>query len=95
MRAHRLDPVSAILGLVALIAAILVIGGSTVPFDADVGPWLAIVAVAFGLLLLPWGLRTSRTHETMNDQPDDGDTINPPEPSTTTDATGKAQNRRE
>lgn len=57
MCSHRFDPVSAILALVALLAGILVIGGSTVPFDADIGPWLAIVALAFGLLLLPWGVR--------------------------------------
>lgn len=64
MRAHRLDPVSAVLGLVALVAAILVMVGSTAPFDADVGPWLALVALAFGLVLLPWGRRATRAIDT-------------------------------
>lgn len=63
MRAHRFDPVSAVLGLVALVAAILVIVGSTVPFDADVGPWLAVVALALGIVLLPWGRRGRPTEE--------------------------------
>lgn len=57
MRSHRFDPVSGVLGLVALVVAIMVMAGSTVPFDADVGPWLALIALAFGVVLLPWGLR--------------------------------------
>lgn len=74
MRAHQLDPVSAVLGLVALVAAILVMVGSTAPFDADVGPWLALVALAFGLVLLPWGLRSRRTPEPATG---DADAIDP------------------
>ncbi len=57
MRAHRFDAISAVLALVAMVAAILVMVGSTVPFDADVGPWLAVAALGFGLILLPWGMR--------------------------------------
>lgn len=57
MHSHRFDPVSAVLGLIALVAGVLTIAGSTVPFDGDVGPWLAVVALAFGVLVLPWGLR--------------------------------------
>jgi peptidoglycan/LPS O-acetylase OafA/YrhL len=61
VRSHRFDPVSAALGLVALVAAILVIAGSTVPFDAEVGPWLAAIGLLFGILVLPRSLRrTSR-----------------------------------
>jgi hypothetical protein len=63
MHSHRFDPVSAVLGLVSLVAAILVMVGSATPFDADVGPWLALVALAFGLVLLPWGIRAGRTTE--------------------------------
>jgi len=57
MQSHRFDPVSAVLGLVALVAGITLMAGETVPFDADLGPWLAIVALAFGVVLLPWGMR--------------------------------------
>ena len=66
MHSHRFDPVSAVLGLVSLVAAILVMVGSTSPFDADVGPWLALVALAFGLVLLPWGLRAARSVDAPN-----------------------------
>ena len=62
MQSHRFDPASAILGLIALVAGIMVMSGATVPFDADVGPWLAVVALAFGVVLLPWGMpRNART----------------------------------
>ena len=65
MRAHPFDPVSAILSLVALVAGIVVIAGSTLPFEANVGPWLAVIALAFGVLLLPWsvGRRSSAAVE--------------------------------
>jgi len=69
MQSHRFDPVSAVLGLIALVASIMVVAGQTVPFDADLGPWLAVVALAFGLVLLPWGMgRPART--TPADTPD-------------------------
>lgn len=70
MRAHRLDLISAVFGLVAVVAAILVIGGSTVPFEANVAPWLAVAALAFGVMLLPWSLRASRNTETPQDPSD-------------------------
>lgn len=73
MHSHRFDPVSAVLGLVSLVAAILVMVGSATPFDADVGPWLALVALAFGLVLLPWGLRAGQTA----DHPRGHDAIDP------------------
>jgi len=57
MQSHRFDPISAVLGLIALVASIMVMSGQTVPFDADLGPWLAVVALAFGVVLLPWGMR--------------------------------------
>ena len=69
MQSHRFDPISAVLGLIALVASIIVVAGQTVPFDADLGPWLAVVALAFGLVLLPWGMRRpART--TSADTPD-------------------------
>jgi len=40
-----------------------------VPFDADLGPWLAVVALAFGIVLLPWGMRRN-ARTTSADTPD-------------------------
>ena len=39
------------------------------PFDADLGPWLAVVALAFGIVLLPWGMRRN-ARTTSADTPD-------------------------
>lgn len=67
MHSHPFDPVSAVLALIALVAGILVIAGSTLPFEANVGPWLAAVALVFGVFLLPWSI--SRGHAPAD--PDD------------------------
>ncbi len=63
MRSHPFDPVSAALAFIALVAGILVIAGSTLPFEANVGPWLAATALVFGVLLLPWSVSRSRSAE--------------------------------
>ena len=60
MRSHPFDPVSAVLAFIALVAGVVVIAGSTLPFDADVGPWLAVIALVFGILLLPWSITRVR-----------------------------------
>ena len=60
MRSHPFDPVSAVLAFIALVAGILVIAGSTLPFEANVGPWLAAVALVFGVFLLPWSFSRGR-----------------------------------
>ena len=55
MHSHRFDPVSAILGVVAALAAVLVMLGDPAPLDgADVGIWLAIGLVLAGAALFPW-----------------------------------------
>lgn len=72
MRSHPFDPVSAVLAFIALVAGILVIAGSTLPFEANVGPWLSVTALVFGVLLLPWSVRRSRsTEQAADDSPAD------------------------
>jgi len=72
MRSHPFDPVSAILAFVALGAGVLVIAGSTLPLEADVGPWLAAIAIVFGVLLLPWSVSRDRAPATPEGEADDG-----------------------
>ena len=61
MRSHPFDPVSAVLALIALVAGILVVNGATVPLEGDVAPWFAVIALIFGLLLLPWTMFRRRS----------------------------------
>ena len=59
MTSHRFDPVSALFAVVAIATGAAVALGVTNPVrDADVGVWLALVGVAVGLLLVPWGRRS-------------------------------------
>lgn len=70
MTAHRFDPPSAVLGIVAIITGVLVMLGDTDPLSTNLGPWIAIGALAIGVALLPW----SRHHRnpSTQDAPDSG-----------------------
>jgi len=57
MTAHRFDPISAVLGIVAIVIGVLVMLGDTDPFASGLGPWITIGALAIGIALLPWGRR--------------------------------------
>lgn len=57
MHAHRFDPLSAVLGVVAIVAGILVMLGDTDPLSSNLGPWIAIGALGIGIALLPSGRR--------------------------------------
>jgi hypothetical protein len=57
MTAHRFDPLSAVLGIVAIVTGVLVVLGDTNPLSSDFGPWIAIGALAIGIALLPWRRR--------------------------------------
>jgi len=70
MRSHPFDPVSAVLAFIALVAGVVVVAGSTLPFDADVGPWLAVIALVFGILLLPWSITRVRAPQASEDDLD-------------------------
>ena len=63
MNAHRFDPVSAALGVVATGAGAAVIVGASDAIDSTAsGVWIAAIALAIGVVLLPWG-RRARTAE--------------------------------
>lgn len=57
MPAHRFDPLSAVLGIVAIITGVLVMLGDTDPLSTNLGPWIAVGALAIGVVLLPWRQR--------------------------------------
>jgi uncharacterized membrane protein YkgB len=61
MIAHRFDPLSAVLGIVAVITGVLVMLGSTDPLSTNLGPWLTLGALAIGVALLPWSRRHRKT----------------------------------
>ena len=70
MTAHRFDPLSAVPGIVAIIIGVLVMLGDTDPLSTNLGPWIAIGALAIGVALLPW----SRHHRdpSTQDAPESG-----------------------
>ena len=70
MRSHPFDPVSAVLALIALVAGILVVNGATVPLEGDVAPWFAVIALIFGLLLLPWTMLRRRSRPDVDGERD-------------------------
>ena len=70
MRSHPFDPVSAVLALIALVAGILVVNGATVPLEGGVAPWFAVIALIFGLLLLPWTMFRRRSRPAADDEND-------------------------
>lgn len=58
MTSHRFDPVSALLALAAIAGGLAVAFELTDPFgDADAGVWLAVLALAVGAVVIPWGRR--------------------------------------
>jgi hypothetical protein len=70
MHSHPFDPVSAVLAFIALVAGVLVIAGSTRPFEAEVGPWLAAIALVIGVFLLPWSVSRGHAPRPPDDDPD-------------------------
>ena len=60
MHRHRFDPVSAVLGVLAIVTGLLVATGALFGSTAaDIGWWLAAAGFATGLAIVPWGaLRT-------------------------------------
>ena len=69
MTAHRFDPLSAVLGIVAIITGILVMLGDTDPLSTNLGPWITLGALAIGVALLPWN---RHRNSSTQDAPDSG-----------------------
>jgi hypothetical protein len=54
MTRHPFDPVSAVLGVLALAVGIAVMVGGASTFAGGGGWWLAIAALVVGVALVPW-----------------------------------------
>ncbi len=62
MRPHRFDPVSAVLGVAATGGGVLVIVGADHAVESTaLGGWVAAIAIAVGVVVLPWGRRIRDT----------------------------------
>jgi hypothetical protein len=59
MQRHPIDPLSAALGVLAVVLGILVATRSLGGFGTSGGWWLAGAAVVVGVALLPWNLRSA------------------------------------
>lgn len=58
MNAHRFDPISAVLAVVAVVLGVVAISGIVDPFQqSDVGIWIAVAVIGIGLALIPWSRR--------------------------------------
>jgi hypothetical protein len=54
MTPHPFDPLSAVLGVLAVAAGVAVMVGGAATFEAGGGWWLAITALVVGVVLVPW-----------------------------------------
>jgi len=55
---HRIDPLSLVLGLLAIGLGVFVITGVADREDVNVGAWIAGAALVLGLGVIPWGRRS-------------------------------------
>ena len=64
MHRHTIDPLSAVLGLLAVAGGVIVAGGRADPLAGNAVWWIAIVALLLGVALVPWPRSThGRTAE--------------------------------
>jgi K+ transporter len=75
MQRHPVDPVSAVLGLLAVALGVLVAAGAL--DDTHGGWWLVIAAVVIGVALLPWTWRRQEAVEVAA-APDAAEEAEPP-----------------
>ena len=54
MHRHRFDPLSAVLGVLAVTIGLLVATGSLRDAGADLGWWLAAGSLLVGVAIVPW-----------------------------------------
>ena len=63
MQRHPFDPVSAVLGVLAVALGVLVATRSLGGFDTAGGWWLAAAAAALGVAIIPWNPWRSSARE--------------------------------
>lgn len=61
MHRHSIDPLSAVLGLAAAAVGIAVAVGRADAFADDAVWWIAVLALLFGVALVPWNRRSVTT----------------------------------
>ena len=69
MQRHPFDPVSAVLGVLAVALGVLVATRSLGGFDTAGGWWLAAAAAAVGVAIIPWNLLGAPRPETSTKAP--------------------------
>jgi hypothetical protein len=71
MQRHRFDPVSAVLGVLAVALGILVLTGELDSFDTEGAWWLALAAIVIGLAIIPWrrGTPEEPLDEPLDEEP--------------------------
>ena len=60
MQRHQFDPISAVLGVLAVVLGLLVLTGELAAFDSDGVWWIAVAGVIVGLAIIPWRGRDER-----------------------------------
>jgi len=61
VRRHPLDPLSAALGVIAVVLGVLVATDQLDELGSDTGAWIAGAVMLVGLGLLPWSWRRNRS----------------------------------
>jgi hypothetical protein len=59
MQRHSFDPLSAVLGVLAVALGVLVVTGQLAAFDTDGAWWVALAALVIGVAIIPWRHRTA------------------------------------
>jgi hypothetical protein len=59
MHRHPFDPLSAVLGVIAVVAGLLVAVGEAVDLDVNVAWLFTAAAILIGLAIIPWQRRMS------------------------------------
>jgi hypothetical protein len=58
MQRHPFDPVSAVLGVLAVALGVLVVSGQLGEFDTEGAWWIALAALVIGVAIIPWRRRS-------------------------------------
>lgn len=70
MRRHPVDPLSAALGIVAVVLGLLVATDRLDELGSDTGAWITAAVLVVGLGLLPWSRRRNRNSRTDDTAPE-------------------------